>query len=52
MKKWPFSIQCRDLNSRPLEHDSPPITTRPSWLPPTLSIFSLSSVHSTADYAA
>ena len=27
--KW-----CRDSNSQPWEHESPPITTRP-WLPPT-----------------
>ena len=27
VKKCPSSIQCRDLNSRPLEHESPPITT-------------------------
>ena len=29
----PFSIWCRDSNSGPLEHESPPITTRPG-LPP------------------
>ena len=34
-EKCPSSIQCQDLNSRPLEHDSPPITTRPG-LPPAL----------------
>ena len=33
VKKCPSSIWCRDLNSRPLEHESPPITTRPG-LPP------------------
>ena len=26
---WPSSIWCQDLNLRPLEHESPPITTRP-----------------------
>ena len=30
---WPSSIQQRDWNPRPLEHESPPITTRPG-LPP------------------
>ena len=29
VKKWPSSIWCWDSNSRPLEHLSPPITTRP-----------------------
>ena len=33
VKKCPSSIQCRDSNSRPLEQESPPITTRPG-LPP------------------
>ena len=33
MKKFPSSIRCRDLNSQPVEHESPPITTRPG-LPP------------------
>ena len=36
-KKWakcPFSIRCWDSNPRPLEHESPPITTRPGP-PPT-----------------
>ena len=32
-EKCPSSIQCRDSNSQPLEHESPPITTRPG-LPP------------------
>ena len=32
-KKYPSSIWCRDSNSRPLEHEPPPITTRPG-LPP------------------
>ena len=34
-EKCPYSIWCRDSNSRPLEHESPPITTRPG-LPPYL----------------
>ena len=34
-EKFPSRIHCRDLNLRPLEHDSPPITTRPG-LPPIL----------------
>ena len=33
VKKCPSSIQCRDSNSQPLEHESPPITTRPGLLP-------------------
>ena len=32
-EKCPSSIQCRDSNSRPLEHESPPVTTRPELLP-------------------
>ena len=28
-KKWPSSIQCWGSNPQPLEHESPPITTRP-----------------------
>ena len=35
VKKCPSSIQCRDLNPRPFEHESSPITTRPG-LPPTI----------------
>ena len=33
-EKCPSSIRCRDSNSQPLEHESPPITTRPG-LPPS-----------------
>ena len=33
LKKCPSSLQCRDLNSQPLERESPLITTRPG-LPP------------------
>ena len=33
-EKCPSSIWCRDSNSRPFEHESPPITTR-AGLPPT-----------------
>ena len=29
VKKYPSSIWCRDSNLQPLEHESPPITTRP-----------------------
>ena len=36
-EKCPSSIWYRDLNPRPSEHDSPPITTRPG-LPPILFI--------------
>ena len=38
MKKCPSSRWCRDSNSRPLEHESPPITTRPG-LPPTYLLY-------------
>ena len=38
VKKCPSSIRCWDSNSRPLEHEPPPITTRPG-LPPGTSIF-------------
>ena len=34
----PSSIWCRDSNSRPLDNDSPPITTRPG-LPPYQLVF-------------
>ena len=33
VQNCPSSIQCQDSNSQPLEHESPPITTRPG-LPP------------------
>ena len=33
VEKCPSSIWCWDLNSRPLKHESPPITTRPGLLP-------------------
>ena len=33
LKKWPSSTRCWVLNSHTLEHESPPITTRPE-LPP------------------
>ena len=33
IQKCPFTIQSWDLNPRPLEHESPPITTRPELLP-------------------
>ena len=37
---WPSSIRHRDSNPRPLEHESPPITTRPG-LPPLLLLLLL-----------
>ena len=40
VKKCPSIIRCQDLNSRSLEHDSPPITTGPG-LPPISLIRSL-----------
>ena len=39
VKKCPSSIRCWDSNSRPLEHEFPPITTRPG-LPRHNSIIS------------
>ena len=36
VKNCPSNIWCRDSNSRPLDHESPPITARPG-LPPSLS---------------
>ena len=35
VKKCPSSAWCRDLNTQPLQHESPPITTR-QGLPPIL----------------
>ena len=32
-EKCPSSIRCWDLNQHPLEHESPPITTRPGLRP-------------------
>ena len=39
VKKCPSSLQCRDLNPWPLEHESPPITTRPGLLPIIRNVF-------------
>ena len=39
VKKCPFSIQCQDLNPWLLEHESPPITTRPGLPPIKFDIF-------------
>ena len=33
VKKFPSSIWCKDSNLQPLEHESPPITTRLGLLP-------------------
>ena len=33
VKKCPSGIQCRDLNPRPSERESLPITTRPGLVP-------------------
>ena len=38
VKKCPSSIRCRDSNSRPLEHEPPPITTRPGLPPYSLTL--------------
>ena len=32
-EKFPYSIRCWDSNPRPLEHESPPITTIPGLSP-------------------
>ena len=40
-KKCPSSIWCRDLNPQPLEHESPPITTRPGFPPKHVSYLSI-----------
>ena len=37
-ERCPTSIWCWDLNPRPSEHESPPITTRPG-LPPCFLLF-------------
>ena len=37
VKKCPSSIWCWDLNPQPLEHESPPMSTRPGF-PPTISL--------------
>ena len=41
VKKCPSTMWCRDLNPRPSELESPPITTRPG-LPPNLSLYLVS----------
>ena len=41
LKKLPSSIQFRDSNSRPLKHETPPITTRPQLTPYFLFIYRL-----------
>ena len=43
VKKCPSSTRCRDSNSRPLERESPPITTRPSLRFQMLHRFSFAS---------
>ena len=40
VKKCPSSIWCRDSNSRPLELESPPTTTRPGLPPPFRNVIS------------
>ena len=46
VKKCPSSIQCWDLNQQTLEHESPPITTRPGPPPKNddLKLFSSNSI--------
>ena len=39
MLKSPFSIQCWDLNLRPLEHEPSPMTTRPGFPPKNSKTF-------------
>ena len=50
VKKCSSSIQCQDLNPQPLEHESPPITTRPG-LPPMLFIVTASPSSSSVEVA-
>ena len=38
-EKCPSSIWCQDSNPQPLEHESPPITTRPGLPPSTWKMF-------------
>ena len=45
VKKCPSSIRCRDLNPRPLEHESLPITTRPGLPPMDLKCYLMCWVH-------
>ena len=39
VKKCPSSMWCQDSNSQPMEHESPPITTRPGLPPPWANFF-------------
>ena len=48
VKKCPSSIRCRDSNPRPLECESPPITTRPG-LPP-IFLFMFLNFFNSADF--
>ena len=48
-KDFPSSIQCRDSNSRPLEHESPPITTRPV-LPPMCNLLPITKAKKSFSY--
>ena len=45
-EKYPSSIRCWDSNSRPLKHESPPITTR-QWIPalPAYTFLSIDHHH-------
>ena len=45
VRKCPSSIQCRDSNTWPLEHESPPLTTRPGLSPMCLFFFSSPTLH-------
>ena len=38
-KNYPSSIRCRDSNSRPLEHQSPPIPRAPTLIPTWICFF-------------
>ena len=46
-EKCPSSIRCRDSNSWPLEHEPPPITTRPGLPPKKFETFLFLRITST-----
>ena len=48
-EKCPFRILCRNSNSQPLEHGSPPINTRPGRLPANNSILNTRAMNKGKD---
>ena len=49
VKKCTSSIQCQDSNSQPLEHKSPPITTRPGPRPLTPNLWRVIAYQQSAE---